>query len=165
MRCCHKCQLDDPIQTDAPALYPIKVVSFLFSSSRWFAFFQEKKHSSMYPSAKCRLYKFEAFFQVTDPWTVVGLDLVGPLKETPRGHKYIMSMTDLYTKWVAAAPLPSKTAWEVCWALVRILYSFGLTENHPRPREGVCERGEKLFTSGGIIRCQPQTYIVCPTLY
>lgn len=82
----------------------------------------------LYPSAKYRLYQYEAFLQVSEPWTVIGLDLVGPLKETLRGHKYIMSMTDLYTKWVAAAPLRSKTAWEVCGALIKKLYSFGMVQ-------------------------------------
>ena len=33
------------------------------------------------------------------------MDLVGPLPETPRGHKYIMTLTDYYTKWAEAAAL------------------------------------------------------------
>ncbi|KAJ8352213.1 hypothetical protein SKAU_G00236890 [Synaphobranchus kaupii] len=37
-----------------------------------------------------------------------------------------MTMTDLYTKWVVAEPLRSKTASEVSAALVNKLYTFGM---------------------------------------
>lgn len=64
--------------------------------------------------------------QVTKAWTVIGMDLIGRLRETPRNNKYILSMTDLYTKWVAVAPLTSKTACEVAAALVKKMYSYGM---------------------------------------
>lgn len=35
-------------------------------------------------------------------------------------------MTDLYTKWVAAAPLTSKTASGVAAALVKIMFHYGI---------------------------------------
>ena len=38
------------------------------------------------------------------------MDLVGPLTETPRGIKYIITLTDYYTKWAEAAPLKDKGA-------------------------------------------------------
>ena len=47
------------------------------------------------------------------------MDLVGPLPETPRGQKYIMTITDYYTKWAEAAPLKDKTASSVA----DVLYS------------------------------------------
>lgn len=43
-------------------------------------------------------------------WCQVGMDLVGPLPETPRGNKYIVTLTDYFSKWAEAAPLPDKTA-------------------------------------------------------
>lgn len=61
-----------------------------------------------------------------EAWEVIGLDLIGPLRETSRGNKYILTMTDLYTKWVVAEPLMSKTASEVSTAIILKLYSFGL---------------------------------------
>lgn len=56
----------------------------------------------------------------------MGLDLTGPLKETKSGNVYIMTMTDLFTKWVCAEPLKSKSAAEVSAALVGKMYSYGM---------------------------------------
>jgi len=63
--------------------------------------------------------------QVKEAWEVLGLDLIGPLPETARNKKYVLTMTDLYTKWVIAAPLESKTAAEVSAKIIRKLYLFG----------------------------------------
>lgn len=43
-------------------------------------------------------------------WQQVGMDLIGPLPLTPRGNKYIVTLTDYFTKWAEAAPLPDKCA-------------------------------------------------------
>ena len=40
-------------------------------------------------------------------WHRVGIDLVGPLLETKRGNKYIITLTDHFSRWPEAAPLPS----------------------------------------------------------
>ena len=67
-----------------------------------------KEHAALHP------------IQVKDEaWTQVGMDLVGPLPITPRGHKYIMTLTDYYTKWAEAYPIEDKTAASV----VGVLYS------------------------------------------
>ncbi|XP_016326325.1 uncharacterized protein LOC107676307 [Sinocyclocheilus anshuiensis] len=50
--------------------------------------------------------------KVKEPWEVLGLDLIGPLPETAHNNKYVLTMTDLYTKWVIAEPMQSKTAAE-----------------------------------------------------
>jgi hypothetical protein len=47
------------------------------------------------------------------------MDLVGPLPTTPKGHKYIMTVTDYYTKWAEAHPIADKTAASVA----SVLYS------------------------------------------
>lgn len=60
-----------------------------------------------------------------EPWEVLGLDLIGPLQETGRGNKYVLTMTDLYTKWVIAEPLMSKTAAEVSAIITTKMYTFG----------------------------------------
>uniref|UniRef100_A0A3Q3B746 Integrase catalytic domain-containing protein n=1 Tax=Kryptolebias marmoratus TaxID=37003 RepID=A0A3Q3B746_KRYMA len=57
---------------------------------------------------------------------VLELDLIGPLPETSRGNNYVLTMTDLYTKWVVAEPLQSKTIVEVSSAIISKLYIFGL---------------------------------------
>ena len=43
-------------------------------------------------------------------WRQVGMDLIGPLTTTPRGNKYIITLTDYFSKWAEAAALPDKTA-------------------------------------------------------
>ena len=56
-------------------------------------------------------------------WRQVGMDLVGPLKETPRGNKYIVTLTDYFSKWAEAAPLPDKSAVGVA----KFIYSVSVT--------------------------------------
>ncbi len=55
-------------------------------------------------------------------WYQLGMDLVGPLPETPAGNKYIMTITDYYTKWAEAGALKDKTASSVA----NFLYSVSL---------------------------------------
>lgn len=64
--------------------------------------------------------------KVKEAWEVLGLYLIGPLPETVRQNKYALSLTDLYTKWVIAEPLQSKSAAEVSAAIITKLYMFGL---------------------------------------
>ena len=50
------------------------------------------------------------------------MDLVGSLPETPRGHKYIMTLTDYYTKWAEAAALKDKSASSVADVLYPVSF-------------------------------------------
>ena len=52
--------------------------------------------------------------KVKEPMYMVGMDLIGPLKETPSGHKYVLTLTDYFTKFVDLFPLKDKTAAGVC---------------------------------------------------
>ena len=47
------------------------------------------------------------------------MDLIGPMPETSRGNKYIITLTDYFSKWADAAPLTDKTALGVS----RFIYS------------------------------------------
>ena len=47
------------------------------------------------------------------PWKQIGIDLIGPLPITASGNKYIMTVTDYFSKWPEAKALPSKEACEV----------------------------------------------------
>ena len=42
--------------------------------------------------------------------SIPGTNLVGPLPETVCGNKYIVTVTDYFSKWPEAAPLPNKAA-------------------------------------------------------
>ena len=51
------------------------------------------------------------------PGQVISLDFVGPLPETPRGNKHILVITDMYSKFAEALPLPDQTAETTAGAL------------------------------------------------
>ncbi|KAI4798581.1 hypothetical protein KUCAC02_021948 [Chaenocephalus aceratus] len=65
---------------------------------------------------------------VPEAWTALGVDLIGPLPSTAKGKRYILTATDLFTKWVVATTLYHKTAAEVSKKIVNILLDFGLVE-------------------------------------
>ncbi len=48
------------------------------------------------------------------------MDLIGPLTETPGGNKFIITVTDSFSKWAESGPLPNKSAYGVA----RFLYSM-----------------------------------------
>ena len=50
------------------------------------------------------------YVKTLQAWYQIGIDLIGPLPETPLGNKYICTVTDYYTKWAEATALPSKQA-------------------------------------------------------
>ena len=56
------------------------------------------------------------------PFCQLGMNMIGPLPETPRGNKYIVTLTDYFSKWAEAAPLPSKHA----EAVARFIYSVSI---------------------------------------
>jgi transposase InsO family protein len=53
----------------------------------------------------------------------VSIDIIGPLRETPRGFRYALTMEDNFTKWVEAAPLKTLETEEICNAIIRDLVS------------------------------------------
>lgn len=43
-------------------------------------------------------------------WSLVGIDMIGPLQETSNGNKYIVAATDHFSKWTEATAVPDKSA-------------------------------------------------------
>ena len=63
----------------------------------------------------------------TYPFEKISWDIMGPLPLTPRGHQYILVVTDLFTKWVEAFPLPNTTANTLATILMNeIVCRFGV---------------------------------------
>ena len=58
------------------------------------------------------------------PWQRVAVDLVGPMPETPRGNKWILVLTDHFTRWQDALPIPDGTAPVVAEALESRVFSY-----------------------------------------
>ncbi|XP_034046610.1 uncharacterized protein zgc:153292 isoform X2 [Thalassophryne amazonica] len=63
--------------------------------------------------------------EVKEPWEWLGLDVRGPLPETVNGHRYILSVTDYYSKWVEAMPMQLCLASHVAKLLVDVIVHFG----------------------------------------
>ncbi len=57
-------------------------------------------------------------------WSQIGMDIIGPLPITTQGNKYIITLTDYFSKWAEASPLSDKTAASVSNFLFKVcLYS------------------------------------------
>lgn len=63
--------------------------------------------------------------QVREAWQWLGVDVRGPLPPTLNGHKYILTVTDYYSKWVEALPMKSGHSSQVAKHMVDIISHFG----------------------------------------
>lgn len=63
--------------------------------------------------------------QVTAPWQWLGLDVRGPLPQTLNGHRYMLTVTDYFSKWVEAVPVESCLPSHVAKHIVDIIAHFG----------------------------------------
>ena len=43
-------------------------------------------------------------------WSLVGIDIIGPLQESAHGNKYIVAVSDHFSKWSEGSAIPNKTA-------------------------------------------------------
>ncbi|CAB4007441.1 retrotransposable element [Paramuricea clavata] len=84
-------------------------------------------------------------------WHRIGIDLIGPLPETHRGNKYLMTCTDSFSKWPEAKPLKDKTAIGVADFLYELLTRYGVAEViiSDQGREFVNQINEELFRLTG----------------
>ena len=58
---------------------------------------------------------------IHSPWYHVGIDFIGPLHPiTTKGNRYVLTVSDYFTKWVEAVPLPNKTALGVAQSLLKV---------------------------------------------
>ena len=96
--------------------------------------------------AEQRKSKLRAYLHPLDvataPFEVIGIDFFGPLKPTSTlGNNHVLVITDYFTKWVEAIPLPDQTALTTCKALMnKIIFKHG------PPKILISDRGAN-FTS------------------
>lgn len=58
---------------------------------------------------------------VYSPWFHVGMDFVGPISPiSDRGNRFILTLTDYFTKYVEAVPLPTKEATGIAKSLMKV---------------------------------------------
>ena len=95
------------------------------------------------------------------PWQKVVIDLVGPLPLTARGNKWILVLTDHFTRWQDALALSDATAPTVAEVLDdRVFSYFGLPEELHSDRGSQFE-GElmtKLCRFWGITKTRTTPY-------
>eukprot|EP00731_Ephydatia_muelleri_P007928 Em0004g266a len=64
---------------------------------------------------------------IHSPWYHVGIYFIGPITPaSSSGNRFIITLSDYYTKWVDAVPLPSKHATGVAASLLKSFMRMGL---------------------------------------
>ena len=48
--------------------------------------------------------------QKEEVWHTIGVDVIGPLPDTPRGNRYIVTASCLFSKWPEAVALKQRTS-------------------------------------------------------
>ncbi|MEE8326536.1 MAG: reverse transcriptase domain-containing protein [candidate division NC10 bacterium] len=60
------------------------------------------------------------------PWEKVAIDILGPLPESDRGHRYVVVLTDAFSKWAEVAPLVTQSMANVADVLIeQVVCRFG----------------------------------------
>ena len=63
------------------------------------------------------------------PFQIIGIDFCGPLPQTPRDNKYVLVVTDYFTRHITAIPLPSCTAAKTAESLFNNFFClFGIPQ-------------------------------------
>lgn len=58
---------------------------------------------------------------VHSPWHHIGMDFIGPIYPTSaNGNKFVLMISDYFTKWEKAIPLPSKYSLGVAKSLFKV---------------------------------------------
>ena len=76
-------------------------------------------------------------FKMSEPFELVGMDLVGKLKCSNTGNQYMCVMVDYFTKWIEVYPLKTKKAEEVTDCIMDIFYKYGA------PKRILTDRGKE----------------------
>ena len=83
---------------------------------------QQKNHHQPQGQTRRRLYAGR-------PWQRLAIDFTGPLDKTPRGNQWILVITDHFTRWCDAFPMPDATAEATAKILEeRVFCHFGVPE-------------------------------------
>lgn len=72
-------------------------------------------------------------------WTFVHMDLLGPIKVTTRGNRYILSVVDSFSKFMCLRALTDKTTAEVANKFTNILNQYGT------PQVAVSDNGKEFL--------------------
>jgi len=85
-------------------------------------------------------------------WSLVGIDIVGPLTTTESGNKYIVALTDHFSKYSEAKAIPNKSAAEVAKFVLECICRYGPMDSliSDQGREFINEVIDYVTTALGI---------------
>ena len=63
--------------------------------------------------------------QCSKPYEFVSIDICGPYQISYRGNRYILVITDHFTKWVEAYAIPNQEAVTVAFCFETLINTFG----------------------------------------
>lgn len=76
---------------------------------------------------------------IAEPWQMVSLDFIGPLPRSNKGFKYLLVITDYFSKYVLLVPLRSATACSLCLVVEEQLFLvYGV------PQTLICDNGVQM---------------------
>lgn len=103
---------------------------------------------------------FQPMTIVEKPFQKMAIDLVGPLQKSDRGHQYILTVTDVATRWPEAIPMKEITTEHVAEALVGVFSRVGVPEQilSDRGPQFVSEVSDHVFRLLGISRVNSSPY-------
>jgi hypothetical protein len=80
-------------------------------------------------------------YTVGEPMERIALDILGPLPLTTKGNKYILVVTDQFTKWTEAFAIPDQEAKTIATTLVNEFISRFGTPLQIHTDQGACQEG------------------------
>jgi len=106
-----------------------------------------------------RSVPFQPMPVIDKPFQKMAIDLIGPLQQSDRGHRFVLTITDYATRWPEAIPLKETTSEHIAEALVSVFARVGIPEQllSDRGPQFVSEISDHVFRLLGIsrINCSP----------
>lgn len=83
-------------------------------------------------------------------WHMVGMDLIGPFEGSVEGHKYALTVTDYFSKFVEAVAIEDKSAFSVARGIYKVYCRQGA------PMHIICDQGKEFINKVFILatRCK-----------
>ncbi|CAF5060483.1 unnamed protein product, partial [Rotaria magnacalcarata] len=129
----HELITDDPPQQEVGHDFDItKIAEAQKGDNPWAGHFGDRRTYSKlkdkywWPNMKITIQNYIQTC-ILCPCQLIGMDYSGPFPTTPEGNKYELAITDYFTKWVIAIPLPNQTVLttaEVLYEHYICIYAF-----------------------------------------
>ena len=72
------------------------------------------------PQLKTAAMELQSISVAPKVWYLVGMDLIGPFRPTAMGYKFVLTMTDYFSKYVEAVPIKDKSAVSVARGIYEV---------------------------------------------